>query len=233
MAYWMCELCGTCFNRNMPPDTCPHCQKKCSFKDVTCYRPECRGEGNFDPTLVNAIAGRIGGKDIWREDKMYTQENVSIIDLQKVDIFAGVSDYDLEQVAKICSLRTYQAGERCAVQGETTDEVRIVKEGKVTVEMHIEIAPYTQTLNITTLTKGNLFDWSALAEPRALTSSVKCIDKSQIICIKASDLQRIFNEKPSMGLVVMRNLVRIINTRLKESRAQLVRLVVEMIKQGR
>jgi len=61
-----------------------------------------------------------------------------------VDLFAGLSDQHLEQIAKVCTLRTYQPDERCAVQGETIDELRIVNGGKVAVEMRIGVASYTQ-----------------------------------------------------------------------------------------
>lgn len=163
---------------------------------------------------------------------MNTQEQISIKDLRGADIFAGLSDPNLEQIAEVCTQRTYQAGERCAVQGETTDEVRIVNGGKVAIEMRIEVTPYTQTVTIATLTKGNVFAWSALVEPHVLTASARCLERAQIICIKASDLEHVFKERPLIERVVFRNLATIISSRLRDSRNQLVRLIAEMIKQG-
>ena len=164
---------------------------------------------------------------------MNTQEQILIKDLRETDIFAGLSNNALEQIAGICDLRTYQGGECCAVQGETADGLDIVNEGKVAVEIRLEVAPYTQTLNIATLTKGNAFAWSALVEPHVLTASVRCVGKARVFHIKASDLQRMFRERPSIERVVMKNLATIINLRLSECRAQLARLVAEMIKQGK
>ena len=163
---------------------------------------------------------------------MNTENQVTIKDLQGVDIFTGLSDNQLEPIVKVCSQRTYQAGERCAIQGEIIDELRIVNKGKVTIEMGIEVTPYTQILDIARLTSGNVFAWSALVEPRILTASVRCIKKAQIVCIKATDLQWIFKERPSIELVVMKNLATIISSRLRDSRTQLSLLVGEMIKQG-
>ena len=164
---------------------------------------------------------------------MTTEDQVSIKDLQDVDIFAGLTDQELEPIAKACRQRAYQAGERCAAQGEVIDELRILNGGKDALEMRIEVAPYTQTLGLTTLARGNVFAWSALVEPNVLTSSARCIEKAQIICIKASDLQRIIKERSSIERVVMRNLAKIINYRLRDTRNQLVRLVAELIKQGK
>ena len=53
MPFWMCALCGLCLEALRPPDPCPHCQQTCSFRDVTCYRPECGGEQNVDPLLTS------------------------------------------------------------------------------------------------------------------------------------------------------------------------------------
>ena len=164
---------------------------------------------------------------------MDTQEQILIKDLRETDIFAGLSNNDLEQIAEICDLRTYQAGECCAVQGKTADELGIVNEGKFAIEIRLEVTPYTQTLNIATLTKGNAFAWSALVEPHVLTASVRCIGEGRAFHIKASDLQHIFREWPSIERVVMKNLATIVSSRLIDSWGQLTRLVAEMIKRGK
>ena len=49
--YWKCGSCGFLLTAATPPDTCPGCNKKCEFKNVTCYTPDCGGPGNIDPRL--------------------------------------------------------------------------------------------------------------------------------------------------------------------------------------
>lgn len=164
---------------------------------------------------------------------MIVGEKVSTQDLRSVDIFAGLSEDDLKKIARVCNQRAYQAGECCAAEGETTDQLCIVNGGKVAIEMRIDVAPYTQMLNVAALGKGRVCAWSALVEPHVLTASIKCIERAQIISIKASDLQQVFEERPSIETVVMKNLTRVISSRLRESRSQLLRLIAEMVKQGK
>ncbi len=164
---------------------------------------------------------------------MTTRERVAARDLAGIDIFNGLSEQELEQIAKVCTIQEYQAGERCAVQGEAANVVRVLRRGKAAVEMRIEVVPYTQTLNIATLTGGNVFCWSALVAPNVLTASVRCIERCQIISLEAADLQGIFKERPSVERMMMKNLSTVISLRLRDSRDQLVRLVAEMIKQGK
>ena len=52
MPKWMCSECGYQMDSEAPPETCPSCDKTCVFNDVTCYIPECGGERNIDPRLV-------------------------------------------------------------------------------------------------------------------------------------------------------------------------------------
>jgi rubrerythrin len=49
--YWKCGSCGFLLTAATPPNECPGCKKKCEFKNVTCYTPECGGPGNIDPRL--------------------------------------------------------------------------------------------------------------------------------------------------------------------------------------
>ena len=169
------------------------------------------------------------------QTKVDTKEQL-IKDLRGVDIFARLSSYDLGQIAEICRQRIYHAGDLCAIQGEATDELRIVNAGKVAVELRIKVAPYPQTLRVTTLTGGNVFAYCSLGEsakPYVFIASGICLGEAQIISIKASDLQRIFSERPSIERVIMRNMVTVMCSRLKDSMTQLLCLVAEMIKQGK
>ncbi len=62
--WWKCSDCGYIFQAAPPPpETCPSCQEKCVFVDVTCYTPEC-GPGMPDPQLVSTpVSGRVKKQD--------------------------------------------------------------------------------------------------------------------------------------------------------------------------
>jgi rubredoxin len=51
MTQWQCSNCGYTFRAESPPDRCPSCNQVCSFKDVSCYIPDCGGQQNIDPRL--------------------------------------------------------------------------------------------------------------------------------------------------------------------------------------
>lgn len=53
MTKWSCSKCGYVLEKEAPPETCPSCKEKCAFKNTTCYTPECGGENNIDPKLLD------------------------------------------------------------------------------------------------------------------------------------------------------------------------------------
>jgi len=51
LTYWKCSNCGFLVTAGTPPVTCPECGEKCDFLNVTCYTPECGGQGHVDRRL--------------------------------------------------------------------------------------------------------------------------------------------------------------------------------------
>ncbi|MBN2495497.1 MAG: hypothetical protein JXR96_12955 [Deltaproteobacteria bacterium] len=49
--YWKCSNCGHVLDAPEAPEICPSCQVKCSFRNVTCYTPDCGCKGP-DPKLL-------------------------------------------------------------------------------------------------------------------------------------------------------------------------------------
>ena len=47
---WKCTKCGYTLETDSPPETCPACNEKCEFVNVTCYIPDC-GDTGSDPRL--------------------------------------------------------------------------------------------------------------------------------------------------------------------------------------
>ena len=161
-----------------------------------------------------------------------TLQGVSVECLRDTDIFAGLSDNDLGEIAKQCTQRDYQAGQNYAVQGDTVHQLLIVKEGKVAIKMQCEVKSCAQTITVVTLTNGRVCAWSALVPPYVLTASIECVERTQMVTIEASALLRIFEERPAVASTIMKNLAGIISSRLIDSRNQLVCLISELMKQA-
>jgi rubredoxin len=52
--WWKCSNCDYTFQAEAPPNACPSCKEKCTFTNVTCYRPDCGGDEQIDPKLAHS-----------------------------------------------------------------------------------------------------------------------------------------------------------------------------------
>jgi len=43
--WWKCAECGYMLQADVPPETCPSCHRRCEFRDVSCYTPDCGMRG--------------------------------------------------------------------------------------------------------------------------------------------------------------------------------------------
>jgi CRP-like cAMP-binding protein len=157
---------------------------------------------------------------------------ITYSDLRGVNIFANMPEDVLGMIAKLCTLRTYQAGEYLGEQGEIIDQLLIVNSGKIAIEKRIDIHRFSHTLTIAILTRGRVCGWSMLVPPYVLKASIKCLEDTQVIGIKVSELQELYAEKPQIEVVIMRNLAGIISSRLQDTQTQLTNLCAEVLKEG-
>ena len=145
---------------------------------------------------------------------------LSVESLRKIDLFNGLTDEELIEVGKLCSEHYHGSGELCVSEGDRVDYVHFVKKGKVTVEIQIPKSSLEDKIIVDTLGDGEIFAWSALVTS-TLTASVRAVEPTEVLDVKAADLLALCEKKPRIGYVIMKNLTFVINSRLTKSRAKL------------
>ena len=148
---------------------------------------------------------------------------ITIQTLSKFPIFEGLTDDELERIAALCREEVYEAGATIFEEGGAADYLYIVEDGKVALEMELELRPYAspKQTTIEVATRGEAFGWSALVEPHTLTLSAKCMERAKVIVIRGSDLLDLFDSEPHIGHRVMRRVTQIVASRLKDTRQKL------------
>ena len=143
--------------------------------------------------------------------------------LSKCPFFEGLTDNELERIAVLCHEEVYEAGTTIFEEGDAADYLYIVEEGKVALEMQLELRPYAspKKTTIEVATKCEAFGWSALVEPHTLTLSAKCTERAKIIVIKGSDLLDLFDSEPLIGHRVLGRVTQVVASRLKDTRQKL------------
>jgi len=139
-------------------------------------------------------------------------------------IFEGLPEGGLEKLTAICTEQSYQGGQAVFREGEEAENLYILAQGKIVLEMRIDLGPYRPPTHATVdvVTSGESFGWSAVVEPHVYTLSAICVDPSRVVAVKGAPLRELLDQDPPLGYQVMKRLARLISSRLMHTRQMLI-----------
>ncbi len=155
--------------------------------------------------------------------------SVSTWDLEQTDIFANLSDYALDKIARACQSDAFEPGDIIFTEGSVAENVYLLVEGQVALETQVNGVQQGTNITLETINKCHIFGWSALTEPQVPTVTCRCTHPSRVITINARDLKAIFEECPQIGYVVMKNLNAVVSSRLTGTRLGLQREIRQLL----
>jgi CRP-like cAMP-binding protein len=144
---------------------------------------------------------------------------VSVDELCPCELFAGLSDDELAQIARITHKETYSAGDLILIESEQAERLFILCRGRVQIDIQLRssLEPSGGT-TIEEVEPGRIFGWSSLVKQRRLTASVRALDPVTVLYIKADNLLGLFDQNAHIGFVVMKQLAEVIASRLRRTR---------------
>ena len=140
---------------------------------------------------------------------------VSVNDLEQFPIFSGMDRDLLAGVARLCSRRSFRAGETCVVEGEPARYLHLLVSGKIALERKLPekwLLHSVGTVHI--IGEGEVFGWSSLVEPGVHTASARCEQDCGVILIKGKELEAILEEGGKASYQFMKRLATVIALRL-------------------
>ena len=144
--------------------------------------------------------------------------------LRETELFDCLTTDEAELASLACETRVYGKGDTIFNEGDEGTEIFIVDEGEV--QCVIEPIP-NRPLVVDTLTKNQLFGWSAMVPPHHRTATIKATKRTRVFVVRANDLRRIREVNPLIGNKVMAKIVRIVIDRLGKTRKALVQAFYE------
>jgi CRP-like cAMP-binding protein len=126
--------------------------------------------------------------------------------LGNVELFDGITPYELEAVSKICRERSYHAGDVLTTQGEPGDEFYVICDGLV--EVLLSQTPSDPSPRaVVNLGRGQIVGEMALVDLGPRSATVRTISEKAVVqVIKRDDFERLCNENYHLGYIVMRNI---------------------------
>jgi len=215
MTKWQCVECGYFLEEVKPPDKCPGCQASCSYTDVTCYRPECGGPAQSDPMVMGSITQRIGLKAPLRLAPLPPKKAPEVIYAEKVTkeaLFQGLTEEEIQHILSIGQVRICEPGDIVFKEGDEAVHIYVVEEGKLAIQSAKRETVYTASA-------GDILGWSTLMLPYMRTASAIAIEKSRVVIIGQARLQQLCEQNLPIGYKLIRNVGRIMTTRMRTAKA--------------
>jgi CRP-like cAMP-binding protein len=139
--------------------------------------------------------------------------------LKGVEVFDGLSDAELKRIAGICQEARYQKGDMITTQGETGDEMFIIREGfvEISVGEASEAAPSQDTPHtLVSLGMGQVVGEMALVDHGPRSATARCVmDQTTVIVIKREAFEQLCQSDHRIGMIVYRNLAADLSFKLR------------------
>lgn len=110
----------------------------------------------------------------------------------RVPIFANLSASEIAEIMQLLDSRTVRKGEVVARRGDKPDAMYFIVAGEVEVEM-----PDDENVR---LSDGDFFGEIAILSGDVRNATVRAVDETQLLVLKAHDLERLMDRVPVIGL---------------------------------
>ncbi len=141
----------------------------------------------------------------------------NIMDVLKgCEFFKGIKEPYVKNIAGLCQVQDYEAGEYVFSQGDFGEYLYVIAQGKVSLERSMDLGTRKGTAVIGLLGKGRAMGcWSTLlGQPHNLMSSAICQKPTTVVSLKGEDLREMMAGDHDLGFSVMESLCFLLKDRL-------------------
>ncbi len=142
--------------------------------------------------------------------------------LTNFDLFKGVPESVLEEVAKLCEEVFVQKDGYVFREGETANKLHLLVKGSIALRVNLTSRPESVTVSIVSRPNQTL-GWSGVVAPNHYTASAFCEEDSHLLAIPADKFMQVLEAHPEAGFKVMLRITEIISDRLRNSRQALLK----------
>jgi CRP-like cAMP-binding protein len=122
---------------------------------------------------------------------------------RQADIFQGLSDGELAQLAQHCKMVSYPAGKIICSEGEKGCEIFVLARGKASVVVNRGTKKETK---IGMISQGEIFGEMSIIEDVPRNASLITDVASKLVVINRKEFDNLLNKNSHLGKIVMHNI---------------------------
>ena len=142
---------------------------------------------------------------------------VSISIFQDKEVFFGLSDEQLAEIALVAEQKRYEPGEVLFKEGVRGDSLFIIESGEVA----LTVKKGEGELKLATLPAGAVMGEMTLINIEARSATATAASECSAVILRNSTLSGIFNQNRELFIVMLVNITRILSKRLRQSNKKL------------
>lgn len=146
------------------------------------------------------------------------------------DVFKGLSQREVEEIARLCEEVLFHDGNRVLSEGERAEYFFLLEQGSVDLRFELPFRETSKEMTVTTIKPGECFSWSAIVRPYEATLSCYSSGNSRVIRIRGDEILGLCEKNNHMGFIFMQNLATTIRDRLRKQRAQFIKEIGDSLR---
>ena len=136
--------------------------------------------------------------------------------LSKAEIFRGLEQDELSEIAALCREAEFEKDAFIFRESDTGRDFYLILEGAIGIEM--EMPPGLEGWKkLKTLREGEMFGEMSFVTGLRRSAAARSLDGTRVLVIDGEALDRLFEERKDLGYVVMRHLAELLCRRLENA----------------
>ncbi len=139
--------------------------------------------------------------------------------LADCEIFKGLDQSEIQNIAGICRVVTYEKEDLIYRQGDYGEHIYVIARGQVVLERSVDMGARKGQIVIATLGKGRVFGcWSTLLnEPHIMMLRTFCHTPATILVLEGAKLRNLMTRDARFGFNVMERLCLLLRQRIQSA----------------
>ena len=142
--------------------------------------------------------------------------------LTQINLFEGIPEGKLADIAKISKEMTYAEGKSVFIEGSGAEYIYVLLEGEIDIQ--VSLTSRSGNISVAVINLPNQsFGWSGVVPPYHFTATALCKTACRLLAIHGRKLIEVLQQEPKSGFIVMQRISELISRRLRNSRIALLK----------
>jgi len=148
--------------------------------------------------------------------------------LRRYPLFAGQSNYMLDEIAMLSNEILKAEGEWLFHENEKATRLYLVLDGAVALTLLVHLSGETQHLSTShSLGKNEIVGWSSIVTPHQYKLGARAVKETRLLEIDALPLRELLDDNPEYGYHFLRQITEVVSERFMQINIQILSLMAD------